>query len=1025
MIVADAGGPLRFLPLPELASLHTNSKSFSATARSGGSNTTVLVDSTTNSFHTNFTVDVSALSGHARAPIPASISLGVFADAGSPPSKPGISFTLLAPWSVSGQKALADTSILGEALKVDAGAATAEACAAACVADNGCGGWTLREPRSAVPDVSGATCTLMKAGARVLANVGSGCDALGHGNGTDKCTSGIVGWQLAVPGLSAHIGVLLPPTHTVTLELFADQQICEVFLHDGRGHGSAVATVGCAPKTAAANAVTLVAEGVDGVKVSGALSDMADSIFPPPAEHSDVGRQASPNICASNATIGQAVIDAVNLSWPGLEAVKASAAGGDLGAACEGLATYYREGHSSSLLRLRKTPAPSTRRAGGNADDLLFHDRFHLGGVGQVAAIPRNADGGINWLYKGPKDDPEFMNCLNRHDSFTDLAQAWNDTGNEEYAQAFSRLLMDWVGHLPCNRACNASGTQPNPQICPDTIACTPLGMHAFSTNHDFKHHRNCSWAIESGGSCVTGRAESPWRVLEVGIRMAGPWPSTFFGLQQARNFTTSARVMMLLGFSEHHEILNGAGHFASTTPNWVITQMEGLIASCVALPELNNCSRYIDAAFVELEAWLDREVYPDGIEAEEAFGYGMGTANSFFKTISLLKTAGHAPPPASYLRKVERMFSYGVFANDQWGFSPRDGDADLERGGWLESATEYFDRDDWRYVHSGGEQGTKPAGEPSKMFPYGGQAVLRNKYENDTDAVWMLKMVGPFGSSGHAHASKLSITLRAFGSMLLVDSGRFQYNGVGLSHTLFRQYERTTTAHNTLTFDGKQQAMAPALASGPVPNSSWSFGEKRDFVAGSMSMYEGLSGHATHHRSTLYVKQSANNLPSYIVVVDCVTTDRNRTVSASWHAHPNSNVSLRGKSATITGVETETAKPSAAVLTLVPSSGGAFAWSSAAVVRGQVGNETAPWQGWYSSSYNGNDTAPTLVYDAQIPSAGAVFGWLLIPQNQAPQGEAVAATLSLARGSTGCGGRVEATVSIGGQKELVAVAPE
>eukprot|EP01045_Picozoa_sp_COSAG04_P022054 COSAG04_NODE_2440_length_4121_cov_1.808304_2_plen_304_part_00 len=291
MIVADAGGPLRFLPLPELSSLHANTKTFSATARSGGNGSIVLVHSTTNSLHMNFTVDISALSGHARTPIPASISLGVFADADSP-SEPGISFALLAPWSVSGQKALADTSILGEALKVDAGATTAEACAAACVADNGCGGWTLREPRSTVPDASGAKCTLMKAGARVLANVGSGCDALGHGNGTDKCTGGIVGWQLAVPGLSAHIGVLLPPTNTVTLELFADQQICEVFLHDGRGHGSAVTTVGCAPKTAAANAVTMVAEGVDGAKVSGALSDMADSIFPPPpAEQVSIGGQ--------------------------------------------------------------------------------------------------------------------------------------------------------------------------------------------------------------------------------------------------------------------------------------------------------------------------------------------------------------------------------------------------------------------------------------------------------------------------------------------------------------------------------------------------------------------------------------------------------------------------------------------------------------------------------------------------------------------------------------------------------------
>ena len=82
---------------------------------------------------------------------------------------------------------------------------------------------------------------------------------------------------------------------------------------------------------------------------------------------------------------------------------------------------------------------------------------------------------------------------------------------------------------------------------------------------------------------------------------------------------------------------------------------------------------------------------------------------------------------------------------------------------------------------------------------------------------MWM--DVGPYGSSGHAHCSKNAVNIRASGAMLLVDSGRFQYNGQGLSEQLNRQYERTTTAHNTLTFDGKQQAAAPAVANGPVAN--------------------------------------------------------------------------------------------------------------------------------------------------------------------------------------------------------------
>jgi hypothetical protein len=65
-----------------------------------------------------------------------------------------------------------------------------------------------------------------------------------------------VGWQLAAPGLEAPISVLPLPTKagsteaataSVKLELFVDQSICELFLHDGRGAGSAVVTFGCAP----------------------------------------------------------------------------------------------------------------------------------------------------------------------------------------------------------------------------------------------------------------------------------------------------------------------------------------------------------------------------------------------------------------------------------------------------------------------------------------------------------------------------------------------------------------------------------------------------------------------------------------------------------------------------------------------------------------------------------------------------------------------------------------------------------
>jgi hypothetical protein len=63
-----------------------------------------------------------------------------------------------------------------------------------------------------------------------------------------------------------------------------------------------------------------------------------------------------------------------------------------------------------------------------------------------------------------------------------------------------------------------------------------------------------------------------------------------------------------------------------------------------------------------------------------------------------------------------------------------------------LQPATDYFNRSDWTYVHTGGKQGTKPLGTcASRMWPWGGQAVVRNHYEKEDGvcclmyAVWCM----------------------------------------------------------------------------------------------------------------------------------------------------------------------------------------------------------------------------------------------------------------------------------------------
>ena len=118
---------------------------------------------------------------------------------------------------------------------------------------------------------------------------------------------------------------------------------------------------------------------------------------------------APTNICGQNATVGGWVVSAFNLSYPGLEAVAAAAHKGDLNTACELIAEYYKTSDSGSWLRV-PAPPPSSKRAGGLPDEAL-DDVFYLSGVDLKTKVPRNADGGLDWYYKGPRDDPECMNC--------------------------------------------------------------------------------------------------------------------------------------------------------------------------------------------------------------------------------------------------------------------------------------------------------------------------------------------------------------------------------------------------------------------------------------------------------------------------------------------------------------------------------------------------------------------------------------------------------------------------------------
>jgi len=721
---------------------------------------------------------------------------------------------------------------------------------------------------------------------------------------------------------------------------------------------------------------------------------------------------AAANICGANATLGAHVVSVLNLTFPGLGAVAAAAGRGDLGAACDALAGYYAAANTSAWLR-RPLPPPSSRRVGGAVDDVVYRDVYAEGGLGS-GRVPRNADGGLDWECRGPRDDPEFENVLNRHQTFPGVLDAWSATGNDDYAAWLDRTIVDWATHNPC----------PGGDLRKAAPKCYPVGDGSGSPA--------CAWGARDGPgaqACAPSYAESPWRLLEQGARFSTggggpPWPAAFFGLQRAANFSVSARALAVLVAGEHLASLVAAG--TAGVSNWAITQNTGLVTLALAFPELKGAAAARDAALANLLKLLSSGVYPDGVETEQASGYDINVANDFFNVLQLLATAGDASPPASFIAAAERMWTYGALVSDPAGCLPRNGDSDVCGSGYSDAAALYFNRPDWTFVHTNGRSGTVPASNatagPSVAFPWAGQIVMRSGYGEG--ATWAWFDAGPYGSSIHGHRDKLAVNVHARGAMLLVDSGRFAYDGTDLPAILHVAYARNASAHNTLTVDGCDQAPEPAVAAAPLPADAVTLSPAFDEAFASMANYDKgcLVGAATHSRAVRFVRAAgagggAPDDGDYLVVVDVLASDRARSVQAHWHTHPHASaVELSNATgvARVGGARWE-GEPSPAQVCLVPATGGATAgWAGASVARG-VKPPAGPYQGWYSASYDDAQPASALVYAGAAGGAGGagVWAWLLVPSAAARDCAADAARV-LAANAT----HVVVGVTLAGQAE-------
>lgn len=438
-------------------------------------------------------------------------------------------------------------------------------------------------------------------------------------------------------------------------------------------------------------------------------------------------------------------------------------------------------------------PLPGWSEATRQEADAALTGTFTLQGV--TGSAPRRADGGFDWTWRGPNDDPEFAWFLNRQHHIPALFVAWRETKDARYRTALNAQLRDWLRQSP----------RP--------------GHYSFS---------------------------SAWRALEVARRMEEAWMPVLLAPQADAALDDDVLAGMLADIPEHAIALRDTHSFSG---NHLITEMTGLAAIALAFPEFKDAPQWLDYAVTQARTEAVKEIYPDGAETELSNWYQQVVLLELQRLVDMLSSAGRDKELSKLRPLVEKGWNFFAHTLSPLGHGPLDNDSSVGNdAGLVRALAAKYHRADWLYIATQGQEGTAPAGSASEYFPYAGLAVMRSGW--DANAQWAYFDLGPYGSD-HQHADRLHLSIGGGGREFLVDDGRYNYQPGP-----WRDYFTGPQGHNVVLLDGQGTLRPPETVSTPVETHHEIAPDRDYFAATAPFAGSGLHGQgpAYHTRSVEYI---------------------------------------------------------------------------------------------------------------------------------------------------------------------------
>ncbi len=501
----------------------------------------------------------------------------------------------------------------------------------------------------------------------------------------------------------------------------------------------------------------------------------------------------------------------------------------------------------------------------------------------------------------------------NRHQHLVVLARAYAVTQKTEYAQAVLDHIDSWIKQCPF-----------------------PNGMN--------------------------------WRSpLEFGVRLIN-WVAAFELIQSSGLLTQERWRELVPTIHRHLWCLDRGYSRYSSANNHLIGEAAGAYIGARYFDGFAESNRWANRAKQILEEEIVSQTHRDGGNKEQALGYQVFVLEFFLLSGLVGRHRGDAFSE-TYWDRIEAMFDYVAAFVEGGGQMPLYGDYDdgyvVDAGdradqarGLLGVAGAIFSRDDftqlagdctervaWQFGRKVDAAANASSTLGSRAFEDTGYYLLQHGsasgQDNRISAVFDCAELGMGSLAAHGHADALSLTLRAFGYDVLVDPGTYDY----FTHRKWRDYFKSTRAHNTITVDRQDQSeMLGLFLWGRRADSTcvdWSPSANGGSVSGKHTGYNRL-GDPVGHQRTVELDGASGEL----VVTDELQAATNHAAEISFHFSERCHIErIVENSVNITA-------PFGRVL---------LAMDARLQIQTYCGSEN-PIAGWMSRGYHRKVPCPTVV---------------------------------------------------------------